>query len=335
MRLYEMQAATGPDGWKLTERAEPTPGPGQALVKVKAVSLNYRDLALSKNPRQKFPTVPLSDGAGEVVAVGEGVTRIAVGDRVAANFFLNWHSGEMQGEYHASALGGAVDGMLAEYVALPEQCLVRLPDYLRYEEAATLPCAAVTVWNALFEQSNLQPGDTVLLLGTGGVSIFGLQFAKMVGARVILTSSSEAKRERAAALGADATLNYRTTPDWEKAVWDMTGKRGVDHVLEVGGGGTMEKSLRAARFGGTVSAVGVLTGFEGRIDPFLMVGRSLRVNGIYVGSVEMFTRMLRAMTQNRLQPIIDRVFAFEEAPQALAYLESGAHFGKIVIRGAE
>jgi NADPH:quinone reductase-like Zn-dependent oxidoreductase len=332
MQVYESQTAEGPAGWKLVEREFPTPGLGQALVQVKATSLNYRDLALARNPRQKRPIVPLSDGAGEIVALGEGVTRFAVGDRVAANFFLNWTGGEVRASVHDAAMGGAVDGMLAEYVALPAESLVRLPDYLTYEQAATLPCAAVTLWNALFEQSKLAPGETVLLLGTGGVSIFGLQFAKMAGAKVILTSSSDAKLERARALGADETINYKTTPDWDKAVWQLTGRRGVDHVIEVGGGGTMERSLRSTRSGGTVSAIGVLTGFDSKIDPFLIVGRSLRVNGIYVGSVAMFERMLAAMTQNRLEPIIDIVFPFAEAPQALEYLASGSHFGKIVIR---
>ena len=305
---------------------------GQVLVQVKATSLNYRDLALSRNPRQKRPIVPLSDGAGEIVALGEGVARFAVGDRVAANFFLNWIDGEVRAAVHESAMGGAVDGMLAEYVALPAESLVRLPDYLTYEQAATLPCAALTLWNALFEQSKLTPGETVLLLGTGGVSVFGLQFAKMAGAKVILTSSSDAKLERARVLGADETINYKTTPDWDKAVWELTGKRGVDHVIEVGGGGTMERSLRSARTGGTVSAIGVLTGFDSKIDPFLIVGRSLRVHGIYVGSVAMFERMLAAMTLNRLEPIIDRIFSFAEAPQALEHLATGSHFGKIVIR---
>ena len=332
MQVYESQTAEGPAGWKLVERDMPTPGPGEVLVRVKAASLNYRDLALAQNPRQKRPYVPVSDGAGEIVALGEGATRFAAGDRVAANFFLNWLEGEVRGAVHSSALGGAVDGMLAEYVALPERSLVRLPDYLTFEQAAALPCAALTVWNALFEQSKLAPGETVLLLGTGGVSMFGLQFAKMAGARVILTSSSDAKLERARALGADETLNYKTTPDWDKAVWHLTGRQGADHVIEVGGGGTMERSLRSTRFGGTVSAIGVLSGFDSKIDPFLIVGRSLRVNGIYVGSVAMFERMLAAMTQSRIEPIIDQVFPFAEAPQALEHLASGAHFGKIVLR---
>jgi len=332
MQVYESQTANGAAGWKLVEREIPMPMPGQVLIRVRATSLNYRDLAFAQNARQRRPYVPLSDGAGEVIAVGKGVTRAAVGDRVAANFFLNWIDGGVRASVHDSAMGGAVDGMLAEYVALPAESLVRLPDYLTYEQAATLPCAAVTLWNALFEQSKLAPGETVLLLGTGGVSIFGLQFAKMAGAKVILTSSSDVKLERARALGADETINYKTTPDWDKAVWQLTGKRGVDHVIEIGGGGTMERSIRSTRTGGTISAIGMLAGFDNKIDPFLMVGRSLHVNGIYVGSVAMFERMLTAMTQSRLEPIIDRVFPFTEAPQALEHMASGSHFGKIVIR---
>lgn len=331
MRVYESQSAAGAAGWKIVERETPTPGPGEALVRVHATSLNYRDLVYAQMPRQKRPFVPLSDGAGEVVALGAGVTQFSVGDRVAANFFRNWIDGEVRAAVHSGALGGAVDGMLAEYVALPAECLVKLPDYLTYAQAATLPCAAVTVWNALFEQAKLAPGETVLLLGTGGVSLFGLQFAKMAGARVILTSSSDAKLERAHALGADATVNYKTTPDWDKAVWELTGKRGVDHVIEIGGGGTMERSIRSTRTGGTISAIGMLAGSDNKIDPFLIVGRSLNVHGIYVGSVAMFERMLVALTLHRLEPIIDREFPFEEAPQALDYLASGSHFGKIVI----
>jgi hypothetical protein len=334
MRTYELQSSSGPDGWKIVERETPTGDAlkeREALIRVHAVSLNYRDLALSRNPRQQTPIIPLSDGAGEVIAVGEGVSMVAVGDRVAGNFFPVWRDGPMRGEYHASALGGGSDGMLTEYKILPESALVKLPDNLSYEEAATLPCAAVTAWNCLFEQGNLQAGQTVLLLGTGGVSVFGLQFAKMAGAKVILTSSSDAKREKARQMGADETVNYKTTPDWDREVWNLTGKRGVDHVLEVGGAGTLEKSLASMTYGGHIALTGVLTGFEARTNPWLITGRSLHVNGVYVGSVAMFERMLAAMTQNQIRPVIDRVFPFEQAPDGLRYLQSGSHFGKIVI----
>ena len=256
MKLYEGRTPDGPNGWALAERDAPTPKANEVVIAVKAASLNYRDLVLSKNPNTKRPIVPLSDGAGEIVAVGSDVTRFSVGNRVAVNFFRDWTAGDIRAEHHDSAYGGAIDGLLAEQIAAPEHSLVLIPDHLSYEEAATLPCAAVTVWNALFEQSKLTAGETVLLLGTGGVSIFALQFAKMAGANVILTSSSDAKLTRAREMGADITLNYKSNPDWEKAVWDATNKRGVDHVVEVGGAGTLGKSLLATRTGGTVSVIG-------------------------------------------------------------------------------
>jgi NADPH:quinone reductase-like Zn-dependent oxidoreductase len=295
------------------ERPDPKPGPHQIVVQVRAVSLNYRDLGILGNSAQPTPRIPLSDGAGEVIAAGEAVTRVSVGDRVAGIFFQNWLAGDVFAAVHDAALGGSVDGMLAEQVLLSEEGVVRIPDHLSYEEAATLPCAAVTVWNSLVEQGGLRAGDTVLLLGTGGVSIFGLQFAKQHGARVIITSSSDEKLERARALGADETLNYKTTPDWEKSVWDLTGKRGVDHVVEVGGAGTLERSLRAVRAGGTVGLIGVLTGFEAQVNPILVLQKSIRLQGIYVGSRAMFESMNRALTQSKMRPVIDRVFAFDEA----------------------
>lgn len=331
MKAYELQRSGAGNALVLAERPEPIPGPGQVVVRVRAVSLNYRDLVILDNPAQPTPRIPISDGAGEVVAVGAGVTRVAVGDHVAATFFQNWTAGPTFAAIHDAALGGSLDGMLAEKVALSEEGVVRLPDHLTYEEAATLPCAAVTAWMALVEQGGLKAGDTVLLLGTGGVSLFGLQFAKMHGARVILTSSSDAKRERARALGADETINYRATPDWEKAVWALTGKRGVDHVLEVGGAGTLEKSLRAVRYGGIVSLIGVLTGFGAQINPIPIMQKSARLQGIYVGSRATFEAMNRAIAQATLKPIIDRVYPFAEAYAAYDYLKSGAHFGKVVI----
>ena len=331
MKRYEMQAPTGPDGWVLTEQDEPKPGPGEILVRVRAVSLNYRDLITAQNPKQRIPLVPCSDGAGEVAAIGSDVTRVQPGDRVAGIFFQNWLDGPIEAVAHASAMGGAVDGMLSEYVVLSEDGVVKLPDYLTWEEAAALPCAAVTVWNALFEQAHLTAGETVLLLGTGGVSIFALQFARTVGARVIITSSSDAKLTQAREMGAAETINYKTTPDWEKSVWNLTGKQGVDYVVEVGGAGTLEKSMASTRYGGYVAVIGVLTGFAIKIDPMPILGKSLQVQGVYVGSRAMFERMLTAMTQNDIHPIIDRVFPFTEAPEALHHMQSGSHFGKIVI----
>ena len=335
MKRYEQTAPTGTDGLKMCEVEIPQPGYGQVLVRVKAVSLNYRDLMISQNPNQKMPVVPLSDGAGDVVEVGGGVTRVKSGDRVAGIFFQHWLDGDMRAEYHASALGGAIDGMLAEYVVLNADGVTKFPDTLSYEEAATLPCAAVTLWNALFEQDKLMPGETVLILGTGGVSIFALQFAKAAGAKVILTSSSDEKLERARAMGADMVINYKTTPDWDKTVWMLTEKQGVDHIVEVGGAGTLERSLKSVRTGGTVSLIGVLTGTEAQISPLNILWKSIRVNGIYVGSRGMFERMNAAIKINGIKPVIDSVFEFADAPAALKHLQAAGHFGKIVIRIGE
>ncbi|MES2461867.1 MAG: NAD(P)-dependent alcohol dehydrogenase [Armatimonadota bacterium] len=332
MQIYEIQKKGDANALVLTERPEPKPGPYQIVVQVRAVSLNYRDLGILGNPAQATPRIPVSDGAGEVIAVGEGVTRVQIGDRVAGTFFQNWPAGGTFAEIHDQALGGSIDGMLAEQVLLSEEGVVRIPDHLSYEEAATLPCAAVTVWNSLVEQGGLRAGETVLLLGTGGVSIFGLQFAKQQGARVIITSSSDEKLERAKRLGADETINYKTTPDWEKVVWDLTSRRGADHVVEVGGAGTLEKSLRSVRYGGTVGLIGVLTGFGTQVNPIFILQKSIRLQGIYVGSRAMFENMNRALSQGKLTPVIDRVFPFSEASAAYEYLRSGAHFGKIVIR---
>ena len=335
MKKYELLPVTGPDsvaGWQLTEAAPPQPGPGQVLVRVRAVSLNYRDLIVAKSPNQPEHLVPCSDGAGEVAALGAGVTRVQVGDRVAGIFFQTWLDGPLVVEVHAHALGGAIDGMLAEYVVLSEQGLVKLPDYLTYEEGACLPCAGLTAWNSLFEQGQLQSGQTVVLQGTGGVSILGLQLAKAAGARVIITSSSDEKLARAQELGADETINYRTTPDWEAEVLRLTNGLGADHVVEVGGAGTLEKSMQAARASGHIAFVGVLTGVSAPIGTYPLLFKSLRLTGIYVGNRAMFERYLQALTLIQLRPVIDRVFEFAEAPAAFAHLQSGAHFGKVVVR---
>ena len=336
MKAYQIQSYDGLDGLIQTEIAEPTPpGSGQVVVRVRAVSLNYRDLMIltgqygGGNPPAGL--IPLSDGAGEVSAVGAGVSRVKPGDRVAGIFFQDWLGGGIEVAHHKSALGGARNGMFAEYVTLSENGVVKLPEYFSFEEAASLPCAAVTAWNGLVEQGHLFAGETVLLLGTGGVSMFALQIAKMHGANVIITSSSDDKLARAKALGADETVNYKTYPDWEKVVWNLTGKRGVDHVVEVGGPGTFEKSLATAKHGGRIAQIGVLSDQGAKISPLPILGKSLQINGIYVGSRTMFERLLTAFTVSQTRPIIDRVFPFSEAKAAYAHLQSGAHFGKIVI----
>lgn len=336
MRAYQIQSYGGLDGLTQADLPEPPgPGPGQIVVRVRAVSLNYRDLMIltgrygGGNPPAGL--IPLSDGAGEVAAVGDGVSRVKPGDRVAGLFFQDWLDGGIEAAYHTSALGGAVSGMLAEYVTLSEHGVVPLPEYLSFEEGASLPCAAVTAWNGLVEQGRLTAGETVLLLGTGGVSMFALQVAKMFGARAIITSSSDDKLARAKSLGADETINYKTSPDWEKVVWDLTGKRGADQIVEVGGPGTLEKSLAAARHGGKIAQIGVLSDPGAKIAPLPILGKSLHLNGIYVGSRAMFERLLTALTVNQTHPIIDRVFPFAEAQAAYAYLQSGAHFGKIIV----
>lgn len=335
MRVVELRGF-GLDQLHIAERAEPQPGPGQLLVRVRAVALNYRDLLICAgqyDPKMQCPRVLTSDGAGEVVAVGPGVSRFAVGDRVAANFFPNWQTGPVSSERIRPSLGGDTDGMLAELVVLPETAWLTLPQHLSFEQAATLPCAALTAWNALFAgPSVLTAGQTVLVQGTGGVSIFALQFAKLAGARVIVTSSSDEKLQRAVGLGADDTINYRTMPEWDKRVRELTGGRGVDHVVEVGGAGTLSRSLRAVRTGGIVSLIGVLSGLVGSVDTLQVLMRSITVRGIFVGSCEMFAAMNRAIEQARLQPVLDRVFDFEQAAEALQYLQSAAHFGKVVIR---
>jgi NADPH:quinone reductase-like Zn-dependent oxidoreductase len=306
------------------------------LIRVRATSLNFRDLMTVTgvyNPKQPLPLIPLSDGVGEVVAVGDGVTRVAVGDRVAGIFAQGWTAGEPALEkVRATTLGGPLDGMLSEYRALSQEGVVKVPDYLTDEEAATLPCAALTAWSALITHGQLKPGDTVLVQGTGGVSIFALQFAKAAGARVIITSGSDEKLERAKALGADEIINYRQAPDWDKAVREMTGGRGVDHVVEVGGVGTLAKSIRSVRFGGHISLIGVLSGRAGEIDIAPVLMQNIRVQGIIVGSREMFEAMNRALEQNQIRPVVDKIFALDETRQAFELMAQGGHFGKICIR---
>lgn len=335
MKLYELQHKSGFDSVTAAERPDPQPGPGEVAVAVKACSLNFRDLLVARGAYGAPPPlgrIPLSDGAGEVVAVGAGVTRVKNGDRVAGIFMQGWLGGGITAEAAGTALGGAIDGMLAQRVVLSEQGVVKIPAHLTYEQAATLPCAAVTAWNALVREARVKAGDVVVLQGTGGVSLFALQFAKLHGARCIITSSSDEKLALARELGADDAINYKTHPDWDKAVVELTGGRGADVVVEVGGAGTLEKSLACTRFGGIVTLIGVLTGTAGPIPTAAILRRHMRVQGIYVGSREMFEEMNRAIETHAVVPRIDRVFDFADARVAYDHLASGAHSGKVVIR---
>jgi len=334
MRAQVVDGSFGLDSLKIVERDEPEPGPGQVRVRVRACSLNYRDLLMVTgryNPRQPLPLVPLSDGAGEVDAVGDGVTGVAVGDRVAAVFHQAWPGGPPTREKISRPLGGPLDGMLREAVVLPAEGVVPIPDHLELEEAATLPCAAVTAWAAL-EQGGVRAGDTVLVQGTGGVSVFALQLAKARGARIIATSSSDEKLERVRQLGADETINYRSDEAWGKTAKKLAGGDGVDTVVEVGGAGTLAQSLRAIRPGGTIAMIGILSGNETTtlLTPILM--QQIRVQGILVGSRDDFLAMNRAIAQHQLRPVVDQTFPFDAAPDALRLMERGGHFGKIALR---
>jgi NADPH:quinone reductase-like Zn-dependent oxidoreductase len=335
MKAFEIQNTFGLDSLTLVERPDPVATSFHAIVKLRAASLNYRDLLtiLGKyNPRLQLPLIPVSDGAGEVVEVGEGVTRVKVGDRVAANFSQKWLGGGPAREKLGASLGGPLDGMLAEYRALNEEGLVHVPAHLTDEEAATLPCAAVTAWNSLIKLGGLVAGETVLVQGTGGVSIFALQFAELAGAQVIITSSSDEKLERALRLGADFGINYKTTPDWDKRAKELTGGVGVDHIIEVGGAGTFGKSLRAIKIGGHIGLIGNLSGNATEVNLVQILMQNVRIQGVLVGSRDTFEAMNRSIALHELHPVIDRVFAFEEARKAFDYMAGGFHFGKICIK---
>ena len=317
----------------ISDMDKPQLGARDVLIRIRATSLNYRDLMMIEgtyNPKLKLPLVPFSDGAGEVVEIGPQVTRWKIGDRVCPTFMQGWIDGELDHAKFKTTLGGDLNGCLREFGAFHEDGLVRIPDGLSYEEAACLPCAGVTAWNALMVSGGLRQGETVLLQGTGGVSMLALQFARLAGARTIVTSSSNEKLERAEALGADEIVNYREHEDWDSIVLDLTNKRGVDHVIEVGGAATLARSMRAARIGGHIAVIGVVAG-KGDISNVPIFMKALRVIGVFVGSCEMFENMNAAIDRSGIKPVIGRTFGFNDVQEALSFMKSGEHFGKIVV----
>ena len=338
MLAWEITGDGGVDQLALNERPLPEPGPGQVRVAVKASSINYRDLATIEDPvarKLPYPTIPNSDGAGVISAVGPGVTGWRAGDWVMGCFFQEWESGPCSVGAMTSALGGARDGVLAEEIILSANGIIRIPAELSFEQAATLPCAALTAWHALTQPAPVLPGETVLLLGTGGVSVFAQQFCQIMGAATIVTSSSDLKLERMRQLGAGAGINYRTNPDWEQEVLRLTSNMGVDRVVEVGGPGTLQKSITSVRVGGQISLIGILTGVRGQIVPTDIMRKSITMRGIYVGPRQMFYEMNRAIDQHGIEPVIDRTVAFEDARSAYHAMRAGEHFGKIVIKIAK
>lgn len=337
MRALEVTEPWGLDQLRVVEAAEPKAGPGQVLVRMRAVSLNYRDLLMvggiyGRAPAKGGRITPFSDGCGVVEAVGEGVTRVAVGDRVSTLFFQNWTAGRPTLEKLSSSLGFPIPGAGSELQVFSQEGVSKVPAFLTDEEVATLPCAGLTAWRGLFEDARLEPGDTVVLQGTGGVSIFGLQFAKAAGYRTVITSSSDEKLARAKALGADHLVNYRQTPDWSGPVRAATGGVGADFIMEVGGAGTIQQSLRAVRIGGHIAIIGVVAGAAEGINPAVLIGNSARMQGLSVGSREMFEAMCRAIELHGIRPVVDKVFPWTEAKAAFQAMQGGEHFGKIVLK---
>ncbi len=336
MRALEVKEPWGVDQLTVVERDAPTAGPGQVLVRMKAISLNYRDLLMvggvyGRGPSQSGAVTPFSDACGVVEAVGPGVTRVAVGDRVSTLFFQNWVSGPPDLAKLSSALGFPIPGAGAELQVFSQEGVSKVPDFLTDAQVATLPCAALTAWRGLFVDASLEPGDTVVLQGTGGVSIFGLQFAKAAGLRTIITSSSNEKLERAKALGADHTINYRETPDWSGPVRAATGGVGADFVMEVGGAGTIQQTLRAIKIGGHIAIIGVVAAGGEGINPAVLIGNSAKMQGLSVGSRDMFEAMCRAIDLRKVAPVVDKVFPWTEARAAFESMRGGEHFGKIVL----
>lgn len=335
MKVFQIEGSWSRDHLRLSTRADPQPGPGEVRIGMRAAALNYRDLLVPErgygSRMQALPLIMLSDGVGVVDAVGPGVTSIAIGDRVCPLFFQTWRGGPANSERLGKSLGCEIDGTMAAYRVFAEAGVAKVPAHLDDPQAATLPTAAVTAWRALISEGRLCPGDTVLVQGTGGVAVFALQFAKLAGCQVIVTSSSDEKLARAAALGADATINYRTVPDWGRQAREIAGGEGVDHVLEVGGEKTLDQSLRAVRTGGTISLIGVLSGGRMTSPLGLIVTRHVRLQGITVGSRDDFLAMASAIGQHALRPVVDRVFPFSALHEALDYLASGQHFGKVCV----
>lgn len=333
-RAIELHGAFGAHNLRAVERPIAEPGPGEVLLRMRACSLNFRDLRMIDgvyNPRQPLPLIPLSDGVGEVLSLGTGVRDLKVGDRVMPCFAEGWLEGPPTRAKLATTLGGPLPGVLADHRITPAAALVPVPAHLSDAEAATLPCAAVTAWHALITEGRVRPGDRVLVQGTGGVSIFALQFARMIGAEVMITSSSAQKLERARELGATQTVDYKVNPEWGKAARAWSRGEGVDHVVEVGGAGTLDQSLRAVRPGGTISVIGVLSGAVQPINIMPILMQQIRLQGIIVGSRAIFAEMCRGIEVAGLRPVVDRVFPFDRAHEAFEHMRAGRHFGKVVI----
>ncbi|HEY2753810.1 NAD(P)-dependent alcohol dehydrogenase [Phenylobacterium sp.] len=336
MRTLTVDAPWGLDAIKVAEAPDPSPGPGQVLVRMRAVSLNYRDLLMVQGMYARGATsggaiTPFSDGCGIIEAVGEGVTRVKLGDRVATMFFQRWISGPPNLDKLSSSLGSPIPGAGRELAVFSQEGVSKVPDFLSDHQVSTLPCAGLTAWRALFEDGDLQPGEMVVLQGTGGVSIFGLQFAHAAGLRTLITSSSDEKLARAKTMGADHLVNYRQTPEWSGPVREATGGVGADMIIEVGGGGTMEQSIRAIRIGGHIAIIGVVAGLGSGFNPAVLIGNSAKLQGLSVGSRDMFEAMCRAIELHRIQPVVDKVFPWTQVKDAFAAMQGGEHFGKIVL----
>ncbi|TGK12452.1 NAD(P)-dependent alcohol dehydrogenase [Leptospira fletcheri] len=335
MKAFEVRNNFGIENLSSVTRPNPKPGPGEVLVKIKACSLNYRDFLMitgQYNPRQKLPLVPLSDGAGEVVELGPDVKNVKVGDRVCGIFSQGWLAGAPRLDNIRETLGGPLDGMISEYRVFPEKGVISFPEHLSYAEASTLPCAGLTAYNAVVTFGELEPGMTVVALGTGGVSLFALQFAKMLGCKTIVTSSSDQKLEKAKSLGADEGINYTAKTNWDREIRKKTDMKGADLVIEVGGAGTLSKSIQSVKPGGIVALIGVVAGGgEANLSLFPILMQGIRIQGVIVGSRSDFERMNLAISRNLMRPVIDRIFPYSEFPKALEYLRDGKHFGKVVI----